>query len=166
MAILKFAAKHQCSVSTEVALRRPLTNDDHPQTWYLSKNLHSRIFRLKIFITYWFGVHQFWQFWRYCIYCYLSWYCTYYLSWYIAITPCATLICTYFDFLDIVVYLPKALLICYLFFIFWLEWLYPCFDNFGLEWLPLFWQTKVWNSSKKVGKVAEWIGYYCFDQNV
>ena len=78
-------------------------------------------------ITYWFGVHQFWQFWRYCIYCYLSWYSTCFTYIDIAISPCATLICTYFDFLDIVVYLPKALLICYLFFIFWLEG------------LPLFW---------------------------
>ena len=58
-------------------------------------------------ITYWFGVHQFWQFWRYCIYCYVSWYCTHYLSWYIAITPCATLICTYFAILDIVVHLKE-----------------------------------------------------------
>ena len=78
-------------------------------------------------ITYWFGVHQFWQFWRYCIYCYLSWYSTCFTYIDIAISPCATLICTYFDFLDIVVYLPKALLICYFFYIFWFEW------------LPLFW---------------------------
>ena len=69
-------------------------------------------------ITYQFGVHQFWQFWRYCIYCYLSWYSTCFTYIDIAISPCATIICTYFDFLDIVVYLPKALLICYLFFIF------------------------------------------------
>ena len=66
-------------------------------------------------------------FWRYCIYCYLSWYSIFFTYIDIAISPCATLICTYFDFLDIVVYLPKALLICYLFFIFWLEG------------LPLFW---------------------------
>ena len=60
-------------------------------------------------ITYWFGVHQFWQFWRYCIYCYLSWYSTCFTYIDIAIS-CTTLICTYFDFLDIVVYLTKALL--------------------------------------------------------
>ena len=30
----------------------------------------------RLYITYQFGVHQFWQFWWYCIYCYVSWYCT------------------------------------------------------------------------------------------
>ena len=78
----------------------------------------------------------------------------FYLYWYCYFSLFSVLILI---FLILLYILPKH---CYLFFIFWLEWLYPCFDNFGLEWLPLFWQTKVWNSSKKVEKVAEWIGYY------
>ena len=65
----------------------------------------------------------------------------------IAISPCATLICIHFDFLDIVVYLPKALLICYLFFYLLIRRVtlvlitldksgYPCFDKQRFEIVP------------------------------
>ena len=104
------AVRSRLRDESRAARRRKL-----PRTWFprlRETSIGMEYLQLCKTITYQFGVHQFWQFWRYCIYCYLSWYCTCFTYLDIAISPCATLICIYFAILDIVVCLPKALLIC------------------------------------------------------
>ena len=63
---------------------RVVASRPFPWSWEL---MHFRLYLVSI--TYWFGVHQFWQFWRYCIYCCLSWYSTCFTYIDIAISLCS-----------------------------------------------------------------------------
>ena len=90
-------------------------------------------------ITYWFGVHQFWQFWRYCIYCYLSWFSLFYLYWYCYFSLCHTYL-----------------------YLFWFSW-YCCISSQSIvNLLPLFYLL-----IRRVTLVLITLdksGYPCFDK--